>query len=350
MTTIRHDLRDEPAEPLNARSLIGQGLSARALEVFVAVARTGSMSAAAQHLGLTQPAVSQFIGQMERALDVQLFDRSRRPPVLTLKGAALLEPARALVNGIERFDNALRWSTSEQLPLLRIGMLNSFAEAIGPAVLSRLRSMAAQLTVESGFNATRARAVADREFDFVVTSDESPPLPGVTIVPIMTEPFLIVAPPDYAENPQALKPLSETLDLIRFGRDPFMNSRFDQTLRSWGITPRRRYHMDTHAAVLAMVAAGFGWTIMPPLAVYRAIARGERFAIAPYPDPSMKRVMMIAARDGEGAHVVRHIHEAATLELRSSVIPVIRTHLPEVAHLMTLHELAEEEPGSSAAS
>src|SRR6201999_2572677 len=98
----------------------------------------GSMSAAAQHLGLTQPAVSQAIGHMERTLDVLLFDRSKRPPILTLQGAALLEPASAVVNGLERFDNALRWSANEQLPLLRIGMLNSFAETIGPAVLARL--------------------------------------------------------------------------------------------------------------------------------------------------------------------------------------------------------------------
>lgn len=322
---------------LPTRLQTGSGLSARSLEIFVVVARTGSMSAAAQHLGLTQPAVSQAIGHMERTLDVLLFDRSKRPPILTLQGAALLEPASAVVNGLERFDNALRWSANEQLPLLRIGMLNSFAETIGPAVLARLRAIAAQLTIDSGFSATRVRAVADREFDFVVTTDESPPLPGVEVVPILTEPFLIVAPESYPGDPQALKPLSEALDLIRFGRDPFMNSRFDQTLRAWGISPTRRYRMDTHAAVLEMVASGIGWTILPPLAVHRAIARGERFRMAAYPDQSMKRVMMIIAREGEGAHVVQHIHAAATEAIESKVLPVIRKHLPEVAELMTLH-------------
>jgi DNA-binding transcriptional LysR family regulator len=332
--------RDGHVELLN-RLQTGSGLSARTLEIFVAVARTGTMSAAGQHLGLTQPAISQAISHMERSLDVLLFDRSKRPPVLTLQGVALLEPARAVVNSIERFDNALRWSMSEQLPLLRIGMLNSFAETIGPAVLARLRTIAAQLTVESGFSATRVRAVADREFDFVVTTDESPPLPGVVAVPILTEPFLIVAPESYPADPQALKPLSEALDLIRFGRDPFMNSRFDQTLRAWGISPTRRYHMDTHAAVLEMVASGIGWTILPPLAVHRAIARGERFRIAAYPDRSMKRVMMIIAREGEGSHVVQRIHAAATGAIESKVLPIIRKHLPGIAELMTLHKLQD---------
>ena len=186
------------------------------------------------------------------------------------------------------------------------------------------------------------RAVADRELDFVITSDESPLLPGVTMAPILIEPFLIVAPESYKGDLRAIKPLSETLDLIRFGRDPFMHSRFDQTLRAWGISPTHHYHLDTHAAVLEMVASGMGWTILPPLAVYRAIARGDRFRVAPYPETSMKRVMMIIAREGEGEQIVRTIHAAATEALNSKVLPVLRQHLPEIAAMMSLHDYEGE--------
>jgi DNA-binding transcriptional LysR family regulator len=329
---------DKGAVEQLARLSVGSGLTTRSLEVFVSVARAGTMSAAAEHLGMTQPAVSQLINQMETALNVQLFDRSKRPLILTLHGAALLEPARAIVSGIERFGQALEWGLDGQMPLLRIGMLNSFAETIGPSVFAKLRQSAAQLTIGSGFSSTRMRAVADRELDFVITSDESPLLPGVTMVPILTEPFLIVAPASYKDDPRAIKPLSETLDLIRFGRDPFMNSRFDQTLRAWGISPTHHYHLDTHAAVLEMVASGIGWTILPPLAIYRAMTRGDRFAVAPYPEQSMKRVMMVIAREGEGTQIVRVIHTAATAALNNKVLPMLRQHLPEIAAMMTLHD------------
>jgi DNA-binding transcriptional LysR family regulator len=330
--------RDNGAVEQLTRLAVGTGLTTRSLEVFVSVARAGTMSAAAEQLGMTQPAVSQLVGQMETALDVQLFDRSKRPLVLTLHGAALLEPARAIVSGIERFEQALQWDRGGQMPLLRIGMLNSFAETIGPSVFTELRRGAAQLTIGSGFSATRMRAVADRELDFVITSDESPLLPGVTMAPILTEPFLIVAPESYKGDLRSIKTLSETLDLIRFGRDPFMHSRFDQTLRAWGISPTHHYHLDTHAAVLEMVASGMGWTILPPLAVYRAVTRGERFRVAPYPETSMKRVMMIIAREGEGAQIVRTIHAAATEALNSKVLPVLRQHLPKIAAMMKLHD------------
>jgi DNA-binding transcriptional LysR family regulator len=334
---------DEPPSTLTeqvGRLSVGSGLTARALEVFVTVARFGTMSAAAQHLGMTQPAVSQAIGQIESALNIPLFDRSRRPLALTLHGAALLDPARAVVSGIGRFESALRWDGATPLPRLRIGMLNSFAETIGPLVLGRLRTVAAELTVDSGFNATRARSVVDRDFDFVVTTDESPPLPGIDVTPIMTEPFLIVVPGDYAGDPRALKPLSQSLDLIRFGRDPFMISRFDQTLRAWGIAPARRYQMDTHEAVLQMVGAGMGWTILPPLAVYRALARGDRLRVAPYPEPSMQRVMMVISRTDEGSHLAKEIHAAATEALRARFLPAVAALMPEIGGLITLHAAA----------
>jgi DNA-binding transcriptional LysR family regulator len=158
------------------------------------------------------------------------------------------------------------------------------------------------------------------------------------MAPILTEPFLIVAPESYDGDPRALKRLSETLDLIRFGRDPFMHSRFDQTLKSWGISAAHHYHLDTHAAVLEMVASGIGWTILPPLAVYHAIIRGDRFRVAPYPERSMKRVMMVIAREGEGTPIVGTIHAAATEALNNKVLPVLRQHLPEIAAMMTLHD------------
>jgi DNA-binding transcriptional LysR family regulator len=326
-----------------ARLPAAPGLTVRTLEVFVAVARTGTMSAAAQQLGLTQPAVSQAIGIMEAALGRQLFDRSKRPLLLAMDGAALVEPARAVVGGLEQFRQALRWGKDGTLPLLRIGMLNSFAETIGPAVFARLRTVTAQMTIDSGFAATRIRSVADRLLDFAITSDESPLLPGLAATPILTEPFLIVAPHGYRGDPSDLRSLGRALDLIRFGRDPFMNARFDQSLQAHGASPTRRYHLDTHAAVLEMVASGVGWTILPPLALFRAISSGGRFRVAPYPESSMRRVMMLIAREGEGATIAQHILAAATDALQRTVLPGLRAPLPEVAAMMHLHR--EASPG-----
>jgi DNA-binding transcriptional LysR family regulator len=319
-----------------ARLTAAPGLTVRTLEVFVAVARNGTMSAAAQQLGMTQPAVSQAIGIMEAALNRPLFDRSKRPLLLTMDGAALVEPARALVGGLEQFRQALRLGKDGTLPLLRIGMLNSFAETIGPAVFARLRAVTKQMTIDSGFAATRIRSVADRLLDFAITSDESPIPAGLAVTPILTEPLLVVAPPGYSGGLDDIGALGRTLDLIRFGRDPLMNARFDQSLQAQGASPTRRYHLDTHAAVLEMVASGVGWTILPPLALFRTLSMGGRFRIAPYPAPSMRRQMMLIAREGEGTSAAQHILTAAKEALERTVLPGLATHLPEVVGMMRI--------------
>ena len=68
----------------------GSAWSRRLLETFVAVAQTGSMSAAAEQLGLSQPAVSQAVSALENATGTKLFDRTVRPPKLTLQARSLL--------------------------------------------------------------------------------------------------------------------------------------------------------------------------------------------------------------------------------------------------------------------
>lgn len=329
--------RTPPVGEMLDRPTLGNGLTARGLEIFIAVARFGTMSAAAKQFGLTQPAVSQAIVQIETSLGVQLFDRKVRPPALTMQGAALLEPARNIVNGIGQLQNALRWGPRTQLPLLRIGMLNSFAEAVGPVILIRLRSVASRLVVDTGFAATRTQCVADREFDLIITSDEAPPPPGIQAVPLLTEPFLIVAPQTYRGDLRALKPLSETFDLIRFGRDPYMNSRFDQTLRASGIEPTHAYQMDTQATVLQMIAAGVGWTILPPLAVHGAIARGAKLRVAPYPDRTMKRTIQLVSRIGEGDILMSEIHDATARSLRETYMANIKSFMHGIAPQIRIH-------------
>src|ERR1700761_3517879 len=66
----------------------------RQLRTFLAVTETGSVSAAARSLNLTQPAASQQLRELERALSVRLLDRAGGKMVPTAAGQALLEPAR----------------------------------------------------------------------------------------------------------------------------------------------------------------------------------------------------------------------------------------------------------------
>jgi DNA-binding transcriptional LysR family regulator len=78
---------------------VGRHLKLRDLHVLLAVVQLGSMAKAAAHLSVTQPAISQAIADLERAVGVRLLDRSPRGVVPTIYGETLLK------RGIEAFDS-----------------------------------------------------------------------------------------------------------------------------------------------------------------------------------------------------------------------------------------------------
>jgi DNA-binding transcriptional LysR family regulator len=319
------------------RASLGAGLTIRALEVFVVVAKAGTMVAAAKQLKLSQPAISQTIASLEQSLGLQLFDRSVRPPVLTLQGTTLIKHAAAITESVRQFRSTVRLGTAAQLPLLRIGILNSFATTMGPYIFKQLRNIAAEWSIDSGFHATRFRTVIDRDFDFAITADESPVPDEVSAMPILTEPFLLIVPAKYSGRNPSLKAMSEELDLIRFGRDPTLHTRFDRILEKHGVIAQHRYHLDTTEAVLAMVAVGSGWTILPPLAVIKSVQRGDPIRALPFPGKPFHRTINVVSLKNEGLILAQQIHGASIDALRQHFMPPLRKLLPEIAKQTTLH-------------
>jgi DNA-binding transcriptional LysR family regulator len=327
----------EPPGSRLGRSPFSPGITIRSLEVFVTVATAGTMVAAAKQLQLTQPAVSQVVAALEASLGIQLFDRSVRPPALTLQGGTLLKHAQAITDSIRRFQSSVRLGATAQLPLLRIGMLNSFATSMGPYIIKRLRDAAAEWSIDSGFRATRFRTLVEREFDFIITADESPVPADVKVMPILTEPFLLIVPSGYDGDSESLKRLSGELDLIRFGRDPHLHSRIDHILHKHGVIPQRRYHLDTNEAVLAMVAVGSGWTILPPLAVFKSIGHGDRIRALRFPGKPFYRTISVASQRNEGANIAAQIRDAAIDALKEHFLRPVRKTMPDIVDQITLH-------------
>lgn len=92
----------------------------RQVHYFLAVARTGTFTAAADRLGIVQSAVSQQIARLERELGEPLFDRSKHAPVLTAAGHRFHTAAMQLVAAEEDAKRAARGRTTERR--LRIGV------------------------------------------------------------------------------------------------------------------------------------------------------------------------------------------------------------------------------------
>ncbi|MBV8680673.1 MAG: LysR family transcriptional regulator [Aquitalea sp.] len=120
-------------------------LSLRELEVFAAVAELGTVTAAADHVALTQSAASQALAALEAGLAAQLFDRIGRRLVLNEHGRLLLPRARAMLDAAQDMQ---RLFDTEAAMHLRLGASTTIANYLLPEQIARFRQARPQARVE----------------------------------------------------------------------------------------------------------------------------------------------------------------------------------------------------------
>jgi DNA-binding transcriptional LysR family regulator len=120
---------------LSADERIGRRLKFRDLQVFFAVIQTGSISKAARHLGLTQPAVSDIVGALEHMFGVRLFDRTPKGVDLTPYGEALRLRGHAAFDELKQGIRDIAFLSEPSAGELRIGCPGSIAASILPAAI-----------------------------------------------------------------------------------------------------------------------------------------------------------------------------------------------------------------------
>jgi DNA-binding transcriptional LysR family regulator len=114
-------------------------IDGRAWRQFVAVAELLHFSRAAERLGMTQPPLTMAIQQLERRLDVRLFQRSRRSVALTPAGAALLGPVREWLAQGEALTARARAAASGEVGRLRLGFVSTLGFGPLPGWLRAFR-------------------------------------------------------------------------------------------------------------------------------------------------------------------------------------------------------------------
>src|SRR5690606_19915694 len=115
-------------------------ISTRELRAFVALVQSGSFSAAAERLNITQSAVSKRVSELEKKLAVRLYDRTTRSLVPTPEGSAFATSAAALLSQLEQSIGQLRsltQGTSGQLKLCAASNMSS--QIIAPTLAGFIR-------------------------------------------------------------------------------------------------------------------------------------------------------------------------------------------------------------------
>ena len=237
---------------------------------FVEVCRTGSIRAAADVTGFTQPGLSRQVAALEREVGVRLLHRGSRGVTPTPAGAALLPHARLVVNEARRGSEAARTATDRPATIL-LGAVPSATAALVPQAIGTLRdSGGPDVTILSRITPELGPMVVGRELDAAVVTDAPPGLPRdpeLRATHLGDDEVVVIAGPGHAlAGP-------DRVDLEALAGETWIedNAGSEVMLRQLAARARFEPRISTMAddllAKTGMVAAGLGVALVPDLLV-----------------------------------------------------------------------------------
>jgi DNA-binding transcriptional LysR family regulator len=305
----------------------------RALHAFVAVCETGTMTAAAKRLGLSQSAVSQSVAALEREQGVILFDRESRPPRPNTAGRALLALAVPLLEHAqlvsERLGDA---SQAGKLPV-RLGCVDSFAATIGPELIRAMSNHTRQVSMWSGLTPALSQQLHDHELDLVVCTQTTLSDSRIVERPLFSEAFVAVVARSYLEGRGAgdWRSVARELPLIRYTARSVIGQQIERYARHIGIDSPRRYEFDATDPLMSLVAARLGFAISTPLCLWQARQYLDEVAVLPLPDSRLgRRDFFLLHRAGEWDDFAEEITALTRSVLQGPVRGGLQRELPQL--------------------
>jgi DNA-binding transcriptional LysR family regulator len=269
----------------------------RQLQIFRAIALSGSTTAAAQSVPLSQSAASAALNELERILNARLFDRVGKRLLLNDRGRALLPTALAVLDGARNLETAF---SADHASLIDLHLFASttVGNYILPQLLARFRERvpAAQLQLQIGN--TRDVVTAVRDFDADLGLIEGPcHASDIVVLPWLEDELVIVASPMHPLAKAAkrgkltAKQLSQSCWLLR---EPGSGTReaVEQALLPHLVDIQSTMTLGSSESIKNAVAEGLGVSCLSRYVV-RDLAAADRLSVLGTRLPRLTRRLSI---------------------------------------------------------
>ena len=277
-------------------------IDVRLLQAALAVAEELNLSRAAHRLGITQPALTKRIHELEHRLGVLLFERTNRGVVLTDHCRAFIEDARLAVLHLERAIQQARASGRGAEAVLHLGRSPYIDPYIVNVVSSNRLPLYPTLRIEtsSNFSAELSRQVLARELDLaLITEGTRSPLLNYLIVD--TASFFVL----FRDN-EVLR-YSEALGLtdlderpwVLFGKHvhPVMHDKVLLVAKARNIRPADIRGVQTAEEAAQLVSQNGGVALLTPTGAWRAMEPGLTIRPLQEPELRLRTVLITRAND-----------------------------------------------------
>lgn len=277
--------------------------------VFRQVARTGSMTAAAQALSWTQPAVSQHVRRLERSLGTPLLLRSGRTTRLSEAGEVVARHAERIAAAMDAAQREVADLTGRRSGRVRLQAFPSASATLVPAALALLaeRHPGLEPVTSEALPPAGEQAVRSGDCDVAVVStydDEGPTeYADLHVVPLLVEPVFAVLPATSALAGRRTIRLEQLSEQTWIAGCEMCRGHLVRVAAAAGFAPDIRHATDDYLVAQGLVAAELGVTLLPARALsavrhpgIAAVAvAGQHFRVSALARPETAEVPAVAA-------------------------------------------------------
>ena len=242
-------------------------ISQRSLEAFREVMRTGSVSAAAEELLISQPAVSRLIRELEQRLDMRLFTRHGGRVAATPEAHEFWSEVERSFTGLKQIERAAEQIKRGQRTTLSIAAATAFAQAALPQAFAMLHEQQPELRAEffsmTTLPVVRQVALRQCQLGFGVPTQHKF---EIDVVRTGALPYRFIAPAGHPlgeKNTVTLDDLAG-LDFVGFVDSTMTGRNFDRRFAKMATPPVVKMRSYLSIVVSALVRRGLGVGVIDP--------------------------------------------------------------------------------------
>ena len=237
-----------------------RSIDLESLDIFRTVVSEGGIVRAASKLHRVQSNVTTRIKQLEERLGLALFRRQGRSLVLSPEGHLLLSYADRLFRLADEAESELR--TGKPMGVFRIGSLESTAGSRLAPILSRFHRLYPGVVVELATGTTGALVQRVSNFEIEAAFVSEPfTAPGLQTLKVFEEELVLITARDVPPIGRAAG--LQGMTLIAFANGCSYRKRLEEWLGASGVMPARTLEFGSYQAMIACVAAGTGFALVP---------------------------------------------------------------------------------------
>lgn len=238
-------------------------LEIKHLRMIRMIAGTNNLTRAARNLGLSQPALSQQLKDIEAKLGTALFLRTHKTMTLTRIGKKLLNQAKSIIEKIETAELEVIKAVNGETGVLKIGVRCMFCYKWLPGVIKQFQTAYPSVELDIGNSLEPEKDLISKTHDIII-STSFPRNPVISSIPLFEDEVLCVTSEDHALSQKKIMEIKdfEGVDMIAMV-EKNGPSFYNFFLKDQGIRLRRYMIISHPEAVVDLVEAGLGVAILP---------------------------------------------------------------------------------------